>query len=112
MGIVGLLLALGLVLALGRHVALALSRLGRRGDPRLGFVAWGASVLLAQVLMFSIAKQAFGDPFVLAWLGVLTGMVLVAGHDPRPAAPGAPEGLRRRAPVVVYASPSARSRAS
>ena len=100
LGIPGLLLSIWVLFAFVRHVLADLRTLAARGDPRFALVAWAACVLGANVLLFSVAKQVFGNPFILCLLGALAGIVLAAGHWVRgeDARPGGP----REGPDVVH----------
>lgn len=52
------------------------------------FLVWGSAALLANAMAFLLAKQAFGDPFVVGWLGLLAGCCVArAGHVMAPAPP-------------------------
>lgn len=80
LGVPGLLLSIWLLFAFAQHALHDLRVLAARGDPRFQLVAWASCVLLANLLMFSLAKQVFGDPFILCLLGALAGVVLGAGR--------------------------------
>lgn len=100
LGIPGLLLAIALLVAYGRHIAGALRKLVVVDMPAFRYVCWGAAVIAAHASTYAGAKQAYGDPFILCWLGLLGGMLLSAEawRSREPAA--APEPSQERASRV------------
>ncbi|MGE0192641.1 MAG: hypothetical protein AB7T63_11440 [Planctomycetota bacterium] len=86
-GIPGLLASLVVALMMGRVLLGGIRRAMRVGDDRSAWLLmWGTATLLANALAFLLAKQAFGDPFIVAWLGLLAGC-LVARADAVAVAP-------------------------
>ena len=75
------------------------------------------AILAANAAVFLSAHQIFGDPFVFAWLGLLTGFMLggVASERARSARPPRPVGLAiatrpdAQAGVLIPSSPEARA---
>ena len=82
LGVPGLITAIWCLVALMRHFLAGLRRSarGRQGVGRFAFMAWGSGLMLANAVTYATAKQAYGDPFVLCWVGLLAGMVLGAAH--------------------------------
>ncbi len=76
-GVPGVLAVIALVIAIAQGLLGGIRNSMRRRDDRTAWLlVWGGAALLANALAFLLAKQAFGDPFVVGWLGLLAGFLL------------------------------------
>jgi hypothetical protein len=102
LGVLGLVLAFWLTIALFVATRRILTWCGRNADEHSMAEGFGA-FLVANLLVFATAAQIFGDPMVLLMLGMLCGFMLAA--PPRVRA-SAVAGLRKstRAPRRVPAA--------
>jgi hypothetical protein len=77
LGVPGLLAGILSLIAVVRALGAGLRRAATAADAQgTWLLAWGLAVLLANVVTFALAKQAYGDPFIVGWLGLLTGCLL------------------------------------
>jgi hypothetical protein len=91
LGLPGLLVAIWLLVALGKHLRRQLSTIARI-SPQHARMSYGlVSFLVANAATFSVATQAYSDLFILLILGWCTGFLLAM---PVLAAQG--DGVRRR----------------
>ena len=106
LGVPGLLVSLLVAWKVASLLVRAIRRAARTHATAEGwFLLWGTATLLANALAFLLAKQAFGDPFVMGWLGLLAGCCVArAGHVMTPAPPSTREAPYR---LRVLTSPPA-----
>jgi hypothetical protein len=99
LGVLGVLLLCWLGIGLLRY-SWAIVDFARRKDPQASKLAFGLiSLVVANGVVFAIAHQAFGDPFILIVLGFMVGFLLAVPRILDRA--GAP--LREQIPLDSYA---------
>lgn len=93
LGVPGLVLLLGLGVAVCYHLWTVAREAGRGGPRRAHFAFGMIAVLFANAVMFAVAHQVYGDPLVLYVIGLAAGIAF--------AVPGMREGARPRRPRDV-----------
>ena len=78
LGAPGLLAIVALGISFLRHIWRLFNYLITRSEMHARLAFGLASILIANVASFSVATQAFGDVFVLVFLGIIFGMLLAA----------------------------------
>lgn len=76
LGVPGLLAIAALALAFARHVWRLFGYLSQRSEAHARLAFGLTSILVANVVSFSVATQAFGDVFVLLFLGIIWGYLM------------------------------------
>lgn len=76
LGVPGLLAIAALGITFMRHIWRLFSYLSERSETHARLAFGLASILVANVASFSVATQAFGDVFVLLFLGIIFGSLL------------------------------------
>ena len=76
LGVPGLLLLLWLLVSMGRYLWSIILHV-KQGDPTRAKITYGlVTFLIANVLVYAIAHQVFGDLFVLVMIGFFLGFIL------------------------------------
>lgn len=76
LGLPGLIAVGALAIAFARHIWRLLDNVGRVSAPHLRLACGLAAILVANFGSFSVATQAFGDVFVLIFLGLCLGFLM------------------------------------
>jgi len=110
LGLPGLLAAVALGLAFGRHIWRLLQEVAKQSQRHFRLASGLVALLIANVASFSIATQAFGDVFILMFLGISLGTLLaiprivareVLPPSIRPAASNAALRAHPRARAII-----------
>jgi hypothetical protein len=80
LGLAGLLAALFLVIAFSRHIWHLLADTAKQSPFHFRLTAGLVALLAANVASFSVATQAFGDIFILIFMGLCLGSILAMPH--------------------------------
>lgn len=104
LGVPGLVLVLWIAVALVVYMVRLILKVARVDDPMVPFLLGLIAVLVANVPLFIVATQVFGDLFVLLLLGWISGFAVAISTVVLSASVGSRQSLKSRATLVGHAS--------